>query len=1029
GPPGAGKTTLVGSYIESRQQPCIWYQLDRGDADIATFFYYLREAAISFGAEGGSGLPLLGPEYLDDIATFSRGFFRQLFELASDGLLLVFDNYHEVPPQSQLVEVFRDGLGEAPAGCKAMVLSRDEPPAALARLRASAALVELGWPELQLTREESDAIAIKRSPELDEDALATLYRRTAGWPAGLVLLLEHGPVDLAAIHGHESMLPQVLFDYLAGEIFEKLPTDAQEFLLWAAVLKRLSQEMAMAFDGTGQGEATLRRLAHGGYFVSERQLPSGMVYEFHPMLREFLLRRVRDQVPPKRSNRWREQAADLLLQVGQVEEAIELLIDLDAWGRAATLIAEHASTLIAQGRSETMTAWFDAFPARSFTGNPWLLYWNGACQLHAMPRESRRLFERSHALFTGEGSSDTTGQILSCAGIIDSVLRDMDDLSLLDPWIDELAGLLQEREGTLAPELEARAACSVFSATMVRWPDVAELRQWLDRAYTLSQESGNPELRLAIEPQVAISIMWTGHFQRARGVLDGLHELASRGSVAPLGAVALGHAEAMYRMLVNDRDGALEEVHQALAVASASGVQQYTGELRAIAAAACLAAGDLGAASTWLDELQDELHRLRRFDLCLYYYVAGWHAQLQGDPVTAYQQQKQALRLSTEVGIPFYEVICRLAMAPIIAPHDEHKCGAHLRKVHALTRNINSHLLAFMALLPWADIALAHGRRQSGLNSLRYAFSLGREHGYYHVLGWQPEMMSRLCQTALEEGIEEEYAQALVRRRGLRPAIPPYHLESWPWPLRIRTLGTFVIETEQASAVGEGKKQNRPTNLLKTLIALGGHEVRAEQVAEAMWPHVEGDYAYRSLNTTLHRLRKLLGDDGMVLLRDGRLSLDPDRCWLDTWALGQVVSELDLVLSRPSSVVGDDATGPLVEQLFTLYRGGFLAGDDGSPQYLACREQWRARFIRCVTRLAAHHDTREQADEAVRCLERAIEVEPASEVLYRDLMISQQRDGRPVEAAATYERCCAALFAAGLSGPTAETRAVVEQVP
>jgi len=231
GPPGAGKTTLVGSYIESRQQPCIWYQLDRGDADIATFFYYLREAAISFGAEGGSGLPLLGPEYLDDIATFSRGFFRQLFELASDGLLLVFDNYHEVPPQSQLVEVFRDGLGEAPAGCKAMVLSRDEPPAALARLRASAALVELGWPELQLTREESDAIAIKRSPELDEDALATLYRRTAGWPAGLVLLLEHGPVDLAAIHGHESMLPQVLFDYLAGEIFEKLPTDAQEFLL------------------------------------------------------------------------------------------------------------------------------------------------------------------------------------------------------------------------------------------------------------------------------------------------------------------------------------------------------------------------------------------------------------------------------------------------------------------------------------------------------------------------------------------------------------------------------------------------------------------------------------------------------------------------------------------------------------------------------------------------------------------------------------------------------------------------------
>src|ERR1700682_5017702 len=51
GPPGAGKTTLLSGYAESRRRPTLWYQLDGGDADVATFFYYLGVAAQSFAAK------------------------------------------------------------------------------------------------------------------------------------------------------------------------------------------------------------------------------------------------------------------------------------------------------------------------------------------------------------------------------------------------------------------------------------------------------------------------------------------------------------------------------------------------------------------------------------------------------------------------------------------------------------------------------------------------------------------------------------------------------------------------------------------------------------------------------------------------------------------------------------------------------------------------------------------------------------------------------------------------------------------
>ncbi|MCK5433170.1 MAG: hypothetical protein KAJ03_10515, partial [Gammaproteobacteria bacterium] len=44
GPPGSGKTSLVSSYLNTRGVKNLWYQVDEGDADIATFFYYMRLA-------------------------------------------------------------------------------------------------------------------------------------------------------------------------------------------------------------------------------------------------------------------------------------------------------------------------------------------------------------------------------------------------------------------------------------------------------------------------------------------------------------------------------------------------------------------------------------------------------------------------------------------------------------------------------------------------------------------------------------------------------------------------------------------------------------------------------------------------------------------------------------------------------------------------------------------------------------------------------------------------------------------------
>lgn len=79
GPPGCGKTTLVSTYIEARKIPALWYRVDEGDDDPASFFYYLGLAGKRAVPRKRKPLPLLTPEYMPGIQEFTRLFLKTCF--------------------------------------------------------------------------------------------------------------------------------------------------------------------------------------------------------------------------------------------------------------------------------------------------------------------------------------------------------------------------------------------------------------------------------------------------------------------------------------------------------------------------------------------------------------------------------------------------------------------------------------------------------------------------------------------------------------------------------------------------------------------------------------------------------------------------------------------------------------------------------------------------------------------------------------------------------------------------------------
>jgi LuxR family maltose regulon positive regulatory protein len=1031
GPPGSGKTTLVSSYVENRAWPCLWYQLDESDSDVATFFYYLRSAAAQFGKGKTAGLSLFTAEYHDGIAAFTRRFFQALFARMRPPFAIVFDGYHEVASHSALHDVMRDALSEVPAGGHVFIISRSDPAASLVRLRANRTLEVLGWDELRLTRAESDAMVKLRGRDLPEPALARLFERTQGWAAGLVLMLEQTKGSAVAADVHDLTSPQLVFDYLAGEVLQKADASTRELLLKTSFLSLMTAQMAEELTGQSNAAAILSELHANNYFVALRRTSPQLVYQVHPLFRDFLRSHVRGAFERKTLEDLQRASAILLEKAGQLEDAIRVLCDIPDWALLVQTVNTHAASLVESGRGETLAQWLEAMPPDILHRKPWALYWLGASRLAYAPRESRQLYEQAFMQFGSENPVDVKGQLLACSGAIDAILFEWDDFALLDKWIESLDAVLKTLSGFPSKGLEARVSCSMFVALMMRQPEHPDLEQWRDRAYTLSQTQPDPNLRISVEVVVATGFLYAGHFPKAMTVIESIRELARSADVSPLAQTTLCNVESMYYMLSGAYEPCLKAVRDGLEIAHSTGVHIWSYQLLANGAAGALGAADLDMAQKFLQQMETHPQRPGRFGLCFFHYFSAWDAMLRNDKLRAYQQQKMALRMAIEVGCPFWEVLCRLASAQVLyACKEEARAGVQLRQVRDLVHKklVRNRLIEFTTLFGYAQIAIEHGRLRSGLRALGYALALGRRSGYSHVLWWRPEAVSRLFVQALQANIEVDYVRGLIKTRGLIPDASSLGTSGWPWAYQVFTLGQFkVLKDEKALDVGS-KAQRRPMEMLKVLIAYGGHEVTEDRITDALWPRIDGDSAHHSFTTTLHRLRKLLGQDKALVLREGKLSLDRRYWWVDIWAFEHTAEELRSGPKGLHDSFVPEQVATLTERLFSVYRGGFMAGEMDDPSYFATRDRVRNKFVRTVSEIGRFWEQSGKWEAAAACYERGLEVDPAAEGLYRRLMICYQEHGRRAEAIEVYHRCSKTLCAAFKIEPAAETNAVYEQL-
>jgi DNA-binding SARP family transcriptional activator len=223
--------------------------------------------------------------------------------------------------------------------------------------------------------------------------------------------------------------------------------------------------------------------------------------------------------------------------------------------------------------------------------------------------------------------------------------------------------------------------------------------------------------------------------------------------------------------------------------------------------------------------------------------------------------------------------------------------------------------------------------------------------------------------------------------------------------VRVYTLGRFSLLLNGRPAEFGRKVPQRPLELLKLIIARGGRDISTATLAGVLWPDVEGDTAQRSLDTNLHRLRKLLGDDRVLVQRNGKVSLDGAYCRVDVWDFERLLGRLQRIRNKDTAGRQVFVLQQLMHRLLGLYRDHFLVNDDMTCWSVSLRERLRSKFVHCLLDVGRYWERHGFRENAIQCYQKGLEVDDLIEVFYQRLMSCYLKTGRLSEGMSIYRRC------------------------
>jgi LuxR family maltose regulon positive regulatory protein len=371
-PPGFGKTTLVANWLLNREQassspPFVgWLSLDESDDYPAVFWRYLVAALQrAHGGLGETAQSMLSAPRPPELETMIVALINDIAGL-SVPFVLVLDDYHLIQ-NSAIHAGLNFLLDHQPPNFHLLLLTREDPPLALARRRARRQLVEIRAGDLRFSPDETAAfLNSSMGLGLTAEQIAALEQHTEGWIVGLQMAaLSLQGRDPGTFFQSFAGDNRYIADYLIEEVLQRQPETVRTFLLKTSILERMCDSLCAAlFDdaaaGNSQGE--LSSLERSNLFIipldDQREW-----YRYHHLFAELLQQRLRHaySVPEvanlhRRASQWFETRQDIPSAVHHAR----LIPDTEA---VINLLERHAGSFFFQSDLPRYYRWVNEVPA------------------------------------------------------------------------------------------------------------------------------------------------------------------------------------------------------------------------------------------------------------------------------------------------------------------------------------------------------------------------------------------------------------------------------------------------------------------------------------------------------------------------------------------------------------------------------------------------------------------------------------------------------------------------------------------
>jgi DNA-binding SARP family transcriptional activator len=420
-----------------------------------------------------------------------------------------------------------------------------------------------------------------------------------------------------------------------------------------------------------------------------------------------------------------------------------------------------------------------------------------------------------------------------------------------------------------------------------------------------------------------------------------------------------------------------------------------------------MCSSDLDLAGKYLVRMSGITSKSSKYDKSHYHFLLGWDAILRDDCHMARSHMEKALQLKKEIGSIFGIVSNGLCLADVLHSLGENDAALdQLDQSRKIAEQTGSHFLIYHSGILEAQFLLDNGEDERATDVLVRVLAVGAAKSIFNFHWFRADVMSRLLAFAINREIEVKYCLDFIRKHNLIPDDQSVDVKAWPWPVKIYTLGRFELLVRDEKVRFSRKAQEKPIDLLKAILAFGGRKVASESLVEALWPDSDGAAGQQALATTLHRLRQLIDVKDTVIFSQGQITLNPELCWVDIWAVERAMGRVNPHLEKGNQAGKEcEEKSQQIEGALELYKGHFMSSDGNEPWSIGPRERLRSKFIRTLRNYCAHLEMRGEDERAIQWYLKALELENLAEELYQGLIHCYLRLGRKADAMATYNRC------------------------